>query len=74
VVSRSSSLLTRLGILASAVMDDSMEWIPPLEEIGFVFLNFLGVGSHWMTFSVNPTINPTFSFYPFARTLLAHGF
>ena len=45
-VSRAFNLLIRLSILASAAMGDSMEWIPPLEEIGFVFLDFSRVGSH----------------------------
>jgi len=31
-------------------MNDSIEWRPPFEEIGFVFLDFLGVGPHWMIF------------------------
>ena len=39
-VSRSFSLLARLAILPLTSMDDSMEWQPPFEEIGLVFLNF----------------------------------
>jgi len=46
LVSRACNLLIRLEILASTTMDDSIEWRPHLEEIRFVFLDFLGVGSH----------------------------
>jgi len=37
LVSRAFILLLRLEILASVAMDDSIEWRPPFEEIGFVF-------------------------------------
>jgi len=46
MVSRASILLIRLEILALAAMNDSIEWRPPFEEIGFVFLDFSGVSSH----------------------------
>jgi len=46
LVSRAFTLLIGLEILTSAAMDDSIEWRTPLEEIGFVFLDFSGVGSH----------------------------
>jgi len=49
-VSRHSILLIRLKILASAAMDDSIEWRLPFEEIGFAFPYFSGVGSHWRVF------------------------
>jgi len=52
LVSRSFNLLDRLEILASAAMDDFIEWIPPFEEIELVSLDFSEVGSHWMVFSV----------------------
>jgi len=42
-------------------MDNSIEWMPPLEEIGFEFLGFSKKYSHWMVILLQ---NPTF----------AHGF
>jgi len=57
-------------ILASAAMDDSIEWRSPLEEIRFVFIDFSGVGSHWRVFWLSSQINPTLDFYPFARISL----
>jgi len=35
-VLRIFSLLARLAVLASVAMDDSMEWLPPFEEIELV--------------------------------------
>jgi len=51
LISRDSILLLRLEILASTVIDDSIEWRPLFEEIEFVFLEFLGVDSYWKVFS-----------------------
>ena len=46
-------------------MNDSMGWRPPLEEIGFVFLDFFGAGSHGMIFSARSSnsSHPWFSFF-----------
>jgi len=46
LVSKTSSLLARLANLALLVMDDSIEWRPPFEEIEFEFLEFSLVDSH----------------------------
>ena len=46
LVSKTSSLLARLANLDSLVMDDSIEWRPPFEEIEFEFLELSLVGSH----------------------------
>ena len=46
LVSRASNLLIRVAILASVAMNDSIEWRPPFEEIGFEFLEFLLVSFH----------------------------
>ena len=32
-------------------MDISIEWIPPFDEVGLLFLDLSGVGSHWMVLS-----------------------
>jgi len=51
LVFKTFSLLARFAILASAVMNDSMEWRPLFQVMEFEFLEFSLVGSHWMVFS-----------------------
>jgi len=46
VISRAFNLHIRLAILASTVIDDSMEWRLPFEESGFIFVDFSGVDFH----------------------------
>ena len=74
MVSRAFILLIRLVILASEAMDDSMQWRPPFEEIGLVFLDFSEVSSHWMVFSVRSSNISHSWFYPFARIPLDRWF
>ena len=71
LVYKASNLLIRLEILASAAIDDSIEWRYPFEEIGFVFLDFSGVSSHWMFFRPDFLINLTLDFHSFARIPLS---
>jgi len=50
LVSKTFRLLARFVVLASAVMDDSIEWRPPFDVMKFELLEFLLVDSHWMVF------------------------
>ena len=74
LVSKTFSLLARFAILASAAMDDSIEWRPPFEEMEFEFLEFSLVDSHWMVFSTRFSYNPILHFPPFERSPLAYDF
>ena len=65
LVSRGFSLHIMLENLASVTMDVSMEWRPPFDEVGLLFLDLSGVGSHWIVFSAKTS---------YISTLHAHSF
>jgi len=73
-VSRVFSLLIRLAILVSTVINDSMKWRSSFEEIWFVFLDFSRINSHWMVFSVRSLNNSHLDYHPFARIPLGTWF
>ena len=73
-VSRASNLLIRLKLLASAAMNDSIEWRSPFEEKGFVVLDFSEVYSHWMIFWARSLHSSHPRFSSFYKNLLGTWF
>jgi len=67
LVSKASSFLAIFAILASAAMDDSIEWRPSFEEMEFEFLEFSEVGSYWMVFSARFSYKSHPSFLSFCK-------
>ena len=74
LVSNAFSLLINLAIFTSAAMDDSMDRISPLQAIEFEFLDFSGVGSHWMIFLLSLQTIPSLVFIFLQESSLTHGF
>ena len=66
-ISRASSLLIRVVILASAAMDDSRDMSPPFEFIDCEFLDFSEVGSHCRVFSAKSSYKSQFWFSSFCK-------
>jgi len=67
LVSKAFSLLARFAILASLVMDDSIEWRALFEEMEFEFLELSLVVSHWIVFSARFSYKSHPSFPSFCK-------
>ena len=68
LIFKTFSLFIRLATLASAAIDDSMEWRSPFEDMGLLFLDLSEVSSIGWSSPLNPEIIITLDFHPFTRS------